>query len=76
MFRCITTNSIFCCVLDYLNSVKECINETKKLAIEAKREGDLKLAQKYVKHVDIMRKEVAEAEASMAEAESEAEDKK
>jgi hypothetical protein len=53
-----------------LNSVKECINDTKKLALEAKRSGDLQLAQKYVKHVDIMRKEVAEAEASMA-AESE-----
>lgn len=58
-----------------MNSVKECINDTKKLALEAKRSGDLKLAQKYLKHVDIMRKEVAEAEASMAEAESEAEDK-
>lgn len=58
-------------VLDYLNSVKECINDTKKLALEAKRAGDLQLAQKYVKHVDIMRKEVAEAEASMAAEEGE-----
>jgi len=50
-----------------LNSVKECINDTKKFALEAKRSGDLQLAQKCVKHVDIMRKEVAEAEASMAD---------
>ena len=58
--------------LDYLNSVKESINETKNRALQAKRSGDLQLAQKYVKHVDIMRKEVAEAEASIAH-ESEAE---
>ena len=53
-------------VLDYLNSVKESINETKSRALQAKRAGDLQLAQKYVKHVDIMRREVAEAEASIA----------
>lgn len=53
-------------LLDYLNSVKQCIGEAKTLALEAKRSGDLQLAQKFVKHVDIMRKEVAEAEANMA----------
>lgn len=74
MCLCNTSNTLFCFVLDYLNSVKECINDTKKLALEAKRAGDLKLAQKYVKHVDIMRKEVAEAEASMAEADVEVEE--
>ena len=52
---------------DYLNSVKEGINEAKKMALEAKKCGDIRLAQKYVKHVDIMRREVAEAEANMAE---------
>ena len=45
---------------------KESINETKSRALQAKRAGDLQLAQKYVKHVDIMRREVAEAEASIA----------
>lgn len=52
--------------VDYLNSVKESIGETKNRAIQAKREGDIQLAQKYVKYVDIMRKEVAEAEANIA----------
>ena len=49
-----------------MNSVKICIDEAKQFALEAKRSGDLQLAQKYVKHVDIMRKEVAEAEANLA----------
>lgn len=52
--------------VDYLNSVKGSIGETKNRALQAKRSGDLQLAQKYVKHVDIMRKEVAEAEATIA----------
>ena len=56
---------------DYLASVKKCINDTKLFALQAKREGDLVLAGKFVKHVDIMRKEVAEAEASLAESHEE-----
>lgn len=50
--------------LEYLVSVKACIAETKTLALQAKSAGNLQLAQKYVKHVDIMRKEVSEAEAA------------
>ena len=46
--------------------MKNSIGETKTRALQAKRSGDLQLAQKYVKHVDIMRKEVAEAEVNMA----------
>lgn len=59
--------NMFTCFLDYLNSVKQCIEDTKKEALAAKRADNLQLAQKYVKHVDIMRREVSEAEASMAE---------
>lgn len=46
--------------------MRQSIEETKKLALEAKKVGDLQSAKRYVKHVDIMRKEVAEAEANMA----------
>lgn len=60
-------NNLVCLLLDYLSTVKTCINETKLAALQAKRDGDLALASRFVKHVDIMRKEVAEAEANLAE---------
>lgn len=57
--------------LEYLSSVKKCIIDTKLAALQAKRDGDLALARRFVQHVDIMCKEVAEAEANLAESREE-----